>query len=409
MFRHLICIVGFILLGVGVYLGGIMLSSFVVDNSMHNFVNSMNEFVESKYSSKVFIDKPHLTYEMQSSKWDRQNGFVKVSFEDSDRFYTIPVKVYCRFLSVHADFDLKGLVKDLLVESELMKNDAYKQTATVDIRLLYPSAKFIFNLNGDYSEAITGSGAVPLKGDSFKKLALTFLYTVDATGFTETIVEANNVYLPGVSADYLYYSSCYNKGDEYEIPGRAHVYASGLNIGGEILSHFKMIDFKLNPSSLNEKGDFSVNVNGILSTNYGSAIIKAKLGILNSSKISELGYTWSEAVLNPKILNAVTRYKLVNIDVNTLDYNANIDSPDGKILYRLNANGRLSLDANDKGVVNALNSSNGRFKVSFDHMNEKGFEFISDLGENRLSRYKGTLRTSIEVKNGKLIFREQDF
>ena len=222
-------------------------------------------------------------------------------------------------------------------------------------------------------------------------------------------VECRNLYIPGLSADKIFFLSSYTEGDRFQIPKNARLYASGLVIDDELLGQLKSFDVELKVPKVRSTGDFDIDVVSIADTRSGVGMIKGQIRNLSSYLMARKLRSWTDVVLNPNLLNSYTNNEYLKAVIGESTFDAHQDTRRGKLIYRATAKGELLVPKSEDGISKNLASVKGKFDVKFDHMNDFGHEFVKKVGGRMLGEDKDSLVTEITIDKGKLIFSGQVF
>lgn len=277
------------------------------------------------------------------------------------------------------------------------------------VRLLPFAISLEADVKGKYTKYVKDIGVLKDIHGMTPDLDVHFLFSRNFLRQLLLAVECRNLYIPGLSADKIFFLSSYTEGDRFQIPKNARLYASGLVIDDEFLGQLKSFDVDLKVPKVRSTGDFDIDVVSIADTRSGVGMVKGKIKNLSSYLMAKKLKSWTDVVLNPSSLNSFTNKDYLQATVIDSSFNVNQDTESGKLIYRATARGEVFAPKSEDGISKNLASVKGKFDVKFDHMNDFGHEFVKKVGGRMLGEDKDSLVTEITIDKGKLIFSGQVF
>ena len=392
----------------GVWISGVTIVSSYSQTGMEAALRRCNKLLYSKFQSGVFLYKISLRYIPKHKDLFLQRGFVEISFAGTDKVYDVPVEIEHGFLTMDADFDFDKVIERLLVRKMILDE---KSTAkgSMHVRLLPFAISLEADVKGKYTKYVKDLGVLKDIHGLTPELDVHFLFSRNFLRQLLLAVECRNLYIPGVSADKIFFSSSYSEGDRFQIPKSARLFASGLVIDDEFLGQLKSFDVELNVPKVRSTGDFDVDVVSIADTRSGVGMLKGQIKNLSSYLMAKKLRSWTDVVLNPNSLNSFTNKDYLQAVVSESSFDANQDTERGKLIYRATAKGEILAPKSEDGISSNLTAVKGKFDVKFDHMNDFGYEFVKKVGGRMLGESKDSLVTEITIDKGKLIFSGQVF
>ncbi len=392
----------------GVWISGVAIVSSYSQTGMEVALRRCNKLLYSKFQSGVFLYKISLRYIPKHKDFLSQRGFVEVSFAGTDKSYDVPVKIEHGFLTMDADFDLNKVIERLFVRKMILDE---KSTAKgrMHVRLLPFAINIEADVKGKYTKYVRDIGVVKDFHGMTPELDVHFLFSRNFMRQLLLAVECRNLFIPGLSADKIFFLSSYTEGDRFQIPKNARLYASGLVIDDELLGQLKSFDVELKVPKVRSTGDFDIDVVSIADTRSGVGMIKGQIRNLSSYLMARKLRSWTDVVLNPNLLNSYTNNEYLKAVIGESTFDAHQDTRRGKLIYRATAKGELLVPKSEDGISKNLASVKGKFDVKFDHMNDFGHEFVKKVGGRMLGEDKDSLVTEITIDKGKLIFSGQVF
>lgn len=392
----------------GVWISGVAIVSSYSQTGMEVALRRCNKLLYSKFQSGVFLYKISLRYIPKHKDFLSQRGFVEVSFAGTDKSYDVPVKIEHGFLTMDADFDLNKVIERLFVRKMILDE---KSTAKgrMHVRLLPFAINIEADVKGKYTKYVRDIGVVKDFHGMTPELDVHFLFSRNFMRQLLLAVECRNLFIPGLSADKIFFLSSYSEGDRFQIPKSARLYGSGLVIDDELLGQLKSFDVELKVPRVRSTGDFDIDVVSIADTRSGVGMIKGQIKDLSSYLMARKLRSWTDVVLNPNLLNSYTNNEYLKAVIGESTFDAHQDTRRGKLIYRATAKGELLVPKSEDGIYKNLASVKGKFDVKFDHMNDFGHEFVKKVGGRMLGEDKDSLVTEITIDKGKLIFSGQVF
>lgn len=392
----------------GVWISGVAIVSSYSQTGMEVALRRCNKLLYSKFQSGVFLYKISLRYIPKHKDFLSQRGFVEVSFAGTDKSYDVPVKIEHGFLTMDADFDFNKVIERLFVRKMILDE---KSTAKgrMHVRLLPFAINIEADVKGKYTKYVRNIGVVKDFHGMTPELDVHFLFSRNFMRQLLLAVECRNLFIPGLSADKIFFLSSYTEGDRFQIPKSARLYASGLVIDDELLGQLKSFDVELKVPRVRSAGDFDIDVVSIADTRSGVGMIKGRIRNLSSYLMARKLRSWTDVVLNPNLLNSYTNNEYLKAVIGESTFDAHQDTRRGKLIYRASAKGELLVPKSEDGISKNLASVKGKFDVRFDHMNDFGREFVKKVGGRMLGESKDSLVTEITIDKGKLIFSGQVF
>lgn len=392
----------------GVWISGVAIVSSYSQTGMEVALRRCNKLLYSKFQSGVFLYKISLRYIPKHKDFLSQRGFVEVSFAGTDKSYDVPVKIEHGFLTMDADFDFNKVIERLFVRKMILDE---KSTAKgrMHVRLLPFAINIEADVKGKYTKYVRNIGVVKDFHGMTPELDVHFLFSRNFMRQLLLAVECRNLFIPGLSADKIFFLSSYTEGDRFQIPKSARLYASGLVIDDELLGQLKSFDVELKVPRVRSTGDFDIDVVSIADTRSGVGMIKGRIRNLSSYLMARKLRSWTDVVLNPNLLNSYTNNEYLKAVIGESTFDAQQDTRRGKLIYRASAKGELLVPKSEDGISKNLASVKGKFDVRFDHMNDFGREFVKKVGGRMLGESKDSLVTEITIDKGKLIFSGQVF
>lgn len=392
----------------GVWISGVAIVSSYSQTGMEVALRRCNKLLYSKFQSGVFLYKISLRYIPKHKDFLSQRGFVEVSFAGTDKSYDVPVKIEHGFLTMDADFDFNKVIERLFVRKMILDE---KSTAKgrMHVRLLPFAINIEADVKGKYTKYVRNIGVVKDFHGMTPELDVHFLFSRNFMRQLLLAVECRNLFIPGLSADKIFFLSSYTEGDRFQIPKSARLYASGLVIDDELLGQLKSFDVELKVPRVRSTGDFDIDVVSKADTRSGVGMIKGRIRNLSSYLMARKLRSWTDVVLNPNLLNSYTNNEYLKAVIGESTFDAHQDTRRGKLIYRASAKGELLVPKSEDGISKNLASVKGKFDVRFDHMNDFGREFVKKVGGRMLGESKDSLVTEITIDKGKLIFSGQVF
>lgn len=392
----------------GVWISGVAIVSSYSQTGMEVALRRCNKLLYSKFQSGVFLYKISLRYIPKHKDFLSQRGFVEVSFAGTDKSYDVPVKIEHGFLTMDADFDLNKVIERLFVRKMILDE---KSTAKgrMHVRLLPFAINIEADVKGKYTKYVRDIGVVKDFHGMTPELDVHFLFSRNFMRQLLLAVECRNLFIPGLSADKIFFLSSYSEGDRFQIPKSARLYGSGLVIDDELLGQLKSFDVELKVPRVRSTGDFDIDVVSIADTRSGVGMIKGQIKDLSSYLMARKLRSWTDVVLNPNLLNSYTNNEYLKAVIGESTFDAHQDTRRGKLIYRATAKGELLVPKSEDGIYKNLASVKGKFDVKFDHMNDFGHEFVKKVGGRMLGEDRDSLVTEITIDKGKLIFSGQVF
>ena len=392
----------------GVWISGVAIVSSYSQTGMEVALRRCNKLLYSKFQSGVFLYKISLRYIPKQMDLFSQRGFVEINFAGTDKVYDVPVKIDHGFLTMDADFDLNKVIERLFVRKMILDE---KSTAKgrMHVRLLPFAINIEADVKGKYTKYVRDIGVVKDFHGMTPELDVHFLFSRNFMRQLLLAVECRNLFIPGLSADKIFFLSSYSEGDRFQIPKSARLYGSGLVIDDELLGQLKSFDVELKVPRVRATGDFDIDVVSIADTRSGVGMIKGQIKNLSSYLMARKLRSWTDVVLNPNLLNSYTNNEYLKAVIGESTFDAHQDTRRGKLIYRATAKGELLVPKSEDGIYKNLASVKGKFDVRFDHMNDFGREFVKKTGGRMLGESKDSLVTEITIDKGKLIFSGQVF
>lgn len=392
----------------GVWISGVAIVSSYSQTGMEVALRRCNKLLYSKFQSGVFLYKISLRYIPKQTDLFSQRGFVEINFAGTDKVYDVPVKIDHGFLTMDADFDLNKVIERLFVRKMILDE---KSTAKgrMHVRLLPFAINIEADVKGKYTKYVRDIGVVKDFHGMTPELDVHFLFSRNFMRQLLLAVECRNLFIPGISADKIFFLSSYSEGDRFQIPKSARLYGSGLVIDDELLGQLKSFDVELKVPRVRSTGDFDIDVVSIADTRSGVGMIKGQIKDLSSYLMARKLRSWTDVVLNPNLLNSYTNNVYLKAVIGESTFDAHQDTRRGKLIYRATAKGELLVPKSEDGISKNLASVKGKFDVRFDHMNDFGHEFVKKVGGRMLGEDKDSLVTEITIDKGKLIFSGQVF
>lgn len=392
----------------GVWISGVAIVSSYSQTGMEVALRRCNKLLYSKFQSGVFLYKISLRYIPKHKDFLSQRGFVEVSFAGTDKSYDVPVKIEHGFLTMDAEFDFNRVIERLLVRKMIL-DEKSSAKGRMHVRLLPFAINIEADVKGKYTKYVRDIGVVKDFHGMTPELDVHFLFSRNFMRQLLLAVECRNLYIPGLSADKIFFLSSYSEGDRFQIPKSARLYGSGLVIDDELLGQLKSFDVELKVPRVRSTGDFDIDVVSIADTRSGVGMIKGQIKDLSSYLMARKLRSWTDVVLNPNLLNSYTNNEYLKAVIGESTFDAHQDTRRGKLIYRATAKGELLVPKSEDGIYKNLASVKGKFDVRFDHMNDFGREFVKKVGGRMLGEDKDSLVTEITIDKGKLIFSGQVF
>ena len=393
---------------IGVWISGVMIVSSYSQDGIEAALRRCNKLLYSKFQSGVFLYKISLRYIPKHKDFLSQRGFVEVSFAGTDKSYDVPVKIEHGFLTMDAEFDFNRVIERLLVRKMIL-DEKSSAKGRMHVRLLPFAINIEADVKGKYTKYVRDIGVVKDFHGMTPELDVHFLFSRNFMRQLLLAVECRNLFIPGISADKIFFLSSYSEGDRFQIPKSARFYGSGLVIDDELLGQLKSFDVELKVPRVRSTGDFDIDVVSIADTRSGVGMIKGQIKDLSSYLMARKLRSWTDVVLNPNLLNSYTNNEYLKAVIGESTFDAHQDTRRGKLIYRASAKGELLVPKSEDGIYKNLASVKGKFDVRFDHMNDFGREFVKKTGGRMLGEDKDSLVTEITIDKGKLIFSGQVF
>lgn len=392
----------------GVWISGVAIVSSYSQTGMEVALRRCNKLLYSKFQSGVFLYKISLRYIPKHKDFLSQRGFVEVSFAGTDKSYEVPVKIEHGFLTMDADFDFNKVIERLFVRKMIL-DEKSSAKGRMHVRLLPFAINIEADVKGKYTKYVRDIGVVKDFHGMTPELDVHFLFSRNFMRQLLLAVECRNLFIPGLSADKIFFLSSYSEGDRFQIPKSARLYGSGLVIDDELLGQLKSFDVELKVPRVRSTGDFDIDVVSIADTRSGVGMIKGQIRNLSSYLMARKLRSWTDVVLNPNLLNSFTNNEYLKAVIGESTFDAHQDTRRGKLIYRATAKGEILVPKSEDGIYKNLASVKGKFDVKFDHMNDFGHEFVKKVGGRMLGEDKDSLVTEITIDKGKLIFSGQVF
>ena len=392
----------------GVWISGVAIVSSYSQTGMEVALRRCNKLLYSKFQSGVFLYKISLRYIPKQMDLFSQRGFVEINFAGTDKVYDVPVKINHGFLTMDADFDFNKVIERLFVRKMIL-DEKSSAKGRMHVRLLPFAINIEADVKGKYTKYVRDIGVVKDFHGMTPELDVHFLFSRNFMRQLLLAVECRNLFIPGLSADKIFFLSSYSEGDRFQIPKSARLYGSGLVIDDELLGQLKSFDVELKVPRVRSTGDFDIDVVSIADTRSGVGMIKGQIRNLSSYLMARKLRSWTDVVLNPNLLNSFTNNEYLKAVIGESTFDAHQDTRRGKLIYRATAKGEILVPKSEDGIYKNLASVKGKFDVKFDHMNDFGHEFVKKVGGRMLGEDKDSLVTEITIDKGKLIFSGQVF
>lgn len=393
---------------IGVWISGVMIVSSYSQDGIEAALRRCNKLLYSKFQSGVFLYKISLRYIPKHKDLLSQRGFVEVSFAGTDKSYDVPVKIEHGFLTMDVEFDFNRVIERLLVRKMIL-DEKSSAKGRMHVRLLPFAINIEADVKGKYTKYVRDIGVIKNFHGMTPDLDVHFLFSRNFMRRLLLAVECRNLFIPGLSADKIFFLSSYSEGDRFQIPKSARLYASGLVIDDELLGQLKSFDVEFKVPRVRSTGDFDIDVVSIADTRSGVGMIKGQIKNLSSYLMARKLRSWTDVVLNPNLLNSFTNNEYLKAVISESTFDAHQDTRRGKLIYRASAKGELLVPKSEDGIYKNMASVKGNFDVRFDHMNDFGREFVKKTGGRMLGESKDSLVTEITIDKGKLIFSGQVF
>ncbi len=393
---------------IGVWISGVMIVSSYSQDGIEAALRRCNKLLYSKFQSGVFLYKISLRYIPKHKGLLSQRGFVEVSFAGTDKSYDVPVKIEHGFLTMDVEFDFNRVIERLLVRKMIL-DEKSSAKGRMHVRLLPFAINIEADVKGKYTKYVRDIGVIKNFHGMTPDLDVHFLFSRNFMRQLLLAVECRNLFIPGLSADKIFFLSSYSEGDRFQIPKSARLYASGLVIDDELLGQLKSFDVEFKVPRVRSTGDFDIDVVSIADTRSGVGMIKGQIKNLSSYLMARKLKSWTDVVLNPNLLNSFTNNEYLKAVISESTFDAHQDTRRGKLIYRASAKGELLVPKSEDGIYKNMASVKGKLDVRFDHMNDFGREFVKKTGGRMLGESKDSLVTEITIDKGKLIFSGQVF
>lgn len=393
---------------IGVWISGVMIVSSYSQDGIEAALRRCNKLLYSKFQSGVFLYKISLRYIPKHKDLLSQRGFVEVSFAGTDKSYDVPVKIEHGFLTMDVEFDFNRVIERLLVRKMIL-DEKSSAKGRMHVRLLPFAINIEADVKGKYTKYVRDIGVIKNFHGMTPDLDVHFLFSRNFMRQLLLAVECRNLFIPGLSADKIFFLSSYSEGDRFQIPKSARLYASGLVIDDELLGQLKSFDVEFKVPRVRSTGDFDIDVVSIADTRSGVGMIKGQIKNLSSYLMARKLKSWTDVVLNPNLLNSFTNNEYLKAVISESTFDAHQDTRRGKLIYRASAKGELLVPKSEDGIYKNMASVKGKLDVRFDHMNDFGREFVKKTGGRMLGESKDSLVTEITIDKGKLIFSGQVF
>ncbi|MGN1281677.1 MAG: hypothetical protein ACI4UM_07220 [Succinivibrio sp.] len=403
-----VCVLVLILSLFSVIGGGIAVISLFSEKGLNIAIERCNRILEDKYLSGVFLYKTTLSYKSLEKSFFSENGFVEINLEGSPRTYNIPVHLSYGFLTLDVDFDFARIVDRIFIQQDIL-GEQTRTRGRLHVRLIPFDMKFEVSVNGPYSSFVREQGVVKEFAGNYLELSVYALICKNSFGNTVLAFEASNVFLPGFSADRIYFMDTYTQGKRFLKPQRARLYADGLAIDDKLLGQLKAIDIKLNVPRVSSIGDFDIDVRSDIKTHSGDGYLEGRISRLNSYSMGRKSKTWTDLLFYPEMITAYTNGDFVSFAVKNAEFKADLATDDGKLKYTARTSGMITAPKSDKGIADNYKNVKGAFVVRFDGMNRKGRDYIKSLGGRFLEENKNSLTTDMTIDKGKLVFSGKVF
>ena len=393
---------------IGVWISGVMIVSSYSQDGIEAALRRCNKLLYSKFQSGVFLYKISLRYIPKHKDLLSQRGFVEVSFAGTDKSYDVPVKIEHGFLTMDVEFDFNRVIERLLVRKMIL-DEKSSAKGRMHVHLLPFAINIEADVKGKYTKYVRDIGVIKNFHGMTPDLDVHFLFSRNFMRQLLLAVECRNLFIPGLSADKIFFLSSYSEGDRFQIPKSARLYASGLVIDDELLGQLKSFDVEFKVPRVRSTGDFDIDVVSIADTRSGVGMIKGQIKNLSSYLMARKLKSWTDVVLNPNLLNSFTNNEYLKAVISESTFDAHQDTRRGKLIYRASAKGELLVSKSEDGIYKNMASVKGKLDVRFDHMNDFGREFVKKTGGRMLGESKDSLVTEITIDKGKLIFSGQVF
>lgn len=409
MSRKLIAsILSIVFLALIVWCAGIAVVSKYASVTVEKAIYEFNRVLDNKYKSKDFLYKVSLSYNQTDKSLLGESGYVKVEFSQANKSYEFPIELDYGFFTLDSKIDFYPLFNDFLMTSGLFSSDS-NAIGKLHVRLLPFSLSYTTEVFASYSTLVNHREVVKSYKGANLPMHLYVAINKDFLGKSLFCVEADSVYIPGFSADKLFYSSTYIDEIDYQIPLDARVYAKGLILEGELLSQLKDLDIFIKPSKLGKNKEFNIRFDGSFSSRAGHADVHGSILSANAGLIAKNSSTWPEFALSLNKLNSYTNNESIRIVLSSLNYSANLESKYGPIEYNASAYGQLKVPYSAQGITSVLDLSNGKFDINLDGKNILGDQLIKKVGAKLVIENNGSYKATVIVENGKLRFNSKVF
>lgn len=395
-------------LALTVWCAGIAVVSKYASVTVEKALYECNRVLENKFKSKDFLYKVSLSYNQTDKYLLSESGYVKVEFSQANKSYKIPINLEYGFFTFDTLIDFYPVFNDLFMASGLFSSDS-SAIGKLHVRMLPYSLSYTTEIYASYSTLVNHKEVVK----SYKGVNLPMhLYAAinkDFLGKSLFCIEADSIYIPGFSADKLFYSSSYIDEFDYQVPLDDRIFAKGLILEGELLSQLKDLDIYVKPSKLGKNKDFNINFDGTLSSRAGLADVHASIQSANVDLIAKNFSTWPEFAMSLNKLNSYTNDESILIVLSSLNYSANLESKYGPIEYNASAYGQLKVPYSADGISSVLDFTNGKFDINLDGKNILGDQLIKKVGAKMVIENNGSYKATVVVENGKLKFNSKVF
>ncbi|MBQ2382186.1 MAG: hypothetical protein II291_06425 [Succinivibrio sp.] len=396
-----------LVLGVAfIYRAGIYVTGKCANRALAAIVYKANLFLEHEYKTDLLLYKTTVSYKKIDENWDHQVGFVEIDIPEIEKRYQIIVKTEYNFLNLESKFQIEPLLRDFTVKTGLLK-ESISNEALVHVKLIPLSVRARFYLQAPYSDRIVSQGVVKKYNGKNSNLTIDYRFLQSADTRKTVAGEFDNLFLPGLSADKFFFTMTYDQQEDLQKPLFARVYAKQLVTESEMLQQFKSFDVSLLPYRFDRFDNFNLKIMAKGDLKYGKGTFEGSLRYLNMNELKKLDLSWPELILRPMLINKVTMYQAVKIDMKKLEYHSQFVKDNKNVMYNAMANGYLTIPKHNRGINPVLSHLVGKINIKFDKMNDAGFEYISSIGDEVLVKSKNTYHTSIELNDGKVIFDDQ--
>lgn len=403
-----VCVLVLLLSLFSVIGGGIAVISLFSEKGLSIAIERCNQILLDKYQSGVFLYKANLNYKSLEKNFFSENGFVEINLDGSPKNYKIPVHLSYGFLTLDVEFELARIVDKIFIEQNILGPNTDTK-GQLHVRLLPFDMKFTLSVNGQYSDFVKKQGVVRKFAGEYLQMSAYAMICKNSFGNTVLAFEAGNVFLPGFSADRLFFLESYSQEKRFIKPHGARLYADGLVIDDKLLGQIKSFDIRLNVPRVSSIGDFDIDVNADIKTHSGDGTLTGRISRLNSYTMGRMSKNWTDLLLYPEMITAYTNQDIVSFTVKNADFLADLNTDGEKLRYAAHTSGIITAPKSDRGISGSYKKIKGAFVVKFDGMNRRGREFIKSIGGRFLEENKGSLTTDVTIDKGKLVFSGKVF